>query len=1045
MKIVSTRRAAILATTLLFAACSAQKNKEAASSGGATSGSTAGGAAGPLTIESAIAKSNTSVLVTFSNPVSSGASDATNYVITPALSITAATINSVDATQVTLTTLGQDQVDYTLKVTNVKDTSGQLIDASSNTSDFTGIPASGASTDSDGDGLSDVVEQTGWDVTVTDINGNTSTRHVTSDPTLADTDGDGLTDNLEKSNGTDPRATDTDNDQLDDYTEAIVYHSNPTNQDTDGDGIMDGVELNTYGTSPLLDDTDGDNLKDKDEINNHTNPLVANVPQLGINLVGVVNVLVKVLFSDNTSFYKMNVTTLDDTNSNTAESSDSTVDTTSVSASASITAGVEADEGVPPGVKESCSATVSATAGYSDEHTTSFDSTSEATCEQQASTLQDQMQGRTVTTSSGSIGVGLKIVNNGDISFKLSNLTVTAIERDPTNHASFVTLASLVLDGAIAAGGVTLAPGDATGTLNADNVTVNPSLVEDLLANPTNLTFQVGSFDLTDQNGNNFAFLAQVTDERTALITIDYDNGVVAHYRVAANVAHNLDGSLAGVTLKQALKNILKITYTTAVNTVSGVQELIAMQDPTSLATFSYSAANRQYWVMYSDKANLVDPTVDFEDTVLHGGDDIFLAYVQDYDGDGLYDREEALYGTSDLNPDTDGDGLSDFAEVKTGWSVHVVGRTAYTAFSDPLHSDVDGDGLSDAQEKTAGTDPKLADTDGDGLNDSEDSFPLDLTKPVNQVPVVDSFTLSTSGSTITAAGSAHDPDSIGTIASASIDWGDSSTATAVSGTGANTLTFSNVTHDYSGKGIGPFTVTLTVTDNRGGVETPLATASAKPGDLTSGLLAEWLFNSGSSTVSLADSSGNGVTLSQGTDCHATETTDRKSAADDALALPDASGCDTTHTDISAAHLSFSQSFSLVAWINGSNSGNAGWIIGQQGWANLNVAASKAQFSIPGTDAVTMTDPSAVGAGWHLFVGVASLSGGNTTVTLYRDGVSVASSTQSSTTYTNPGTSVFLVATSATSGGAQYEGSLDDIRVYNRALSSDEITTLDAN
>ncbi len=77
-----------------------------------------------------------------------------------------------------------------------------------------------------------------------------------------------------------------------------------------------------------------------------------------------------------------------------------------------------------------------------------------------------------------------------------------------------------------------------------------------------------------------------------------------------------------------------------------------------------------------------------------------------DPDGDGLTNREEKQLGTDKRNPDSDGDGLMDGAEV-------------LTHKTNPLNADSDGDGLKDGEEvNTYHTDPNKADTDGDGLND---------------------------------------------------------------------------------------------------------------------------------------------------------------------------------------------------------------------------------------------------------------------------------------------------------------------------------------
>ena len=77
-----------------------------------------------------------------------------------------------------------------------------------------------------------------------------------------------------------------------------------------------------------------------------------------------------------------------------------------------------------------------------------------------------------------------------------------------------------------------------------------------------------------------------------------------------------------------------------------------------------------------------------------------------DKDNDGLTKREELELGTDPNNPDTDGDGLKDGAEVKQ-----------YN--TDPNNSDTDGDGLKDGEEVMKyKTNPLKADTDNDGLND---------------------------------------------------------------------------------------------------------------------------------------------------------------------------------------------------------------------------------------------------------------------------------------------------------------------------------------
>ena len=85
-----------------------------------------------------------------------------------------------------------------------------------------------------------------------------------------------------------------------------------------------------------------------------------------------------------------------------------------------------------------------------------------------------------------------------------------------------------------------------------------------------------------------------------------------------------------------------------------------------------------------------------------------------DDDGDGLSNLQEAAFATLPDNPDTDGDGLSDGAEVNQYGT-------------NPKLIDTDGDTLSDGLEVEQGSSPINKDTDGDGLQDNVDPDPLRL------------------------------------------------------------------------------------------------------------------------------------------------------------------------------------------------------------------------------------------------------------------------------------------------------------------------------
>lgn len=56
--------------------------------------------------------------------------------------------------------------------------------------------------------------------------------------------------------------------------EEYALGTDPQEEDTDGDGLSDGAEVNTHGTDPLSTDSDGDDMPDGWEVTNELDPLV---------------------------------------------------------------------------------------------------------------------------------------------------------------------------------------------------------------------------------------------------------------------------------------------------------------------------------------------------------------------------------------------------------------------------------------------------------------------------------------------------------------------------------------------------------------------------------------------------------------------------------------------------------------------------------------------------------------------------------------------------------------------------------------------------
>ncbi len=598
--------------------------------------------------------------------------------------------------------------------------------------------------DPDGDGLSNEIEAAGWIVRIDEGSaGQVSEREVTSSPSSADSDGDGLCDAFERIVRSDPSRADSDGDGLSDADEVMIWGSSPIHVDSDGDAagnpaFFDGSELDRYGTSPTLADTDGDGRSDFQEINqNSTHALLADLPQPELRLVGGVDLGVNVRLANGTTQDNAVSTTLSQDTESTVGKTHSVSTSTSSETSAEVTASTEVS--FPAGASVSVSASYTQTNSYMREAAMGVSKASVESAQHAYESATSKEIDEQSTLESGRIAVQLQIANAGKRTFELSNLVVTALARDRANPRTFSSVATLSLPPA--ADTITLGDGEARGPFRAE-ATVPASVVLDLLANPGALYFRPASFQLKDQTGENFEFsVGETTNNRTALLVIDYGGErPLESYRVATNVARVDGGKLAGVKLGAVLEHIIGLSpdsdagYRTTTN-AEGVRVLTQVRD---CAARQGGQGSSKFWVVMAApnesamepvSKRLLDASVHFEDRVLMPRDQVYLTFDADEDGDGVFAREERARHTSDTNPDSDGDGLSDLEEMRDGWLVH--SPLPYYAnnprvFGNPTLADADGDGLDDAAEKQKGTDPNRADTDGDGLDDSVDAEPLE-------------------------------------------------------------------------------------------------------------------------------------------------------------------------------------------------------------------------------------------------------------------------------------------------------------------------------
>ena len=940
---------------------------------------------------------------------------------------------------------------YSLKAKNASGTSeAATLDA---------VPSAGGA-DTDGDGISDADELAGYDISITRGGTALSTRHVSSDPSQKDSDGDGLSDAQERTRFTDPTKPDTDADGLSDSAEVDTWVSNPTDVDTDNDSngnsaLFDGNELSKYGTSPTLADSDGDQISDYREIielGGVFNPLIANTPRFEMSYAAAPSITLDIGQTGSNSVTSSKSSSL--SLSNTASRSSTDTQTQRFNAEVSATVGAEVSGGTG-GFNATVSASVTATVGYGTENTRSYTNDSSQATEKSAAEALEQSSVSGFELKGGKLTLGMKLKNTGDVAFTLTNLGVTALRRDRANPLSFVVIGTMGFDSGTPTS-FTLGQGESSGTLGL-TLNLAGNLAQELMADPSDLKFEFSSYDIQDANSRSFKFQNDTTNAQTALLVLDYGNGHSERFRVATNVERSA-GQIVGVKLGKVLTDTLKRNFT--VSTVSGVRVLSGLFDPTpgTNALITSASSDKTVWAVVGTNGLTITSTTNVDEIVLKAGSEVRVMLLRDVDGDKLTDSEEYFYGTSDTNPDSDSDTISDFNEVRTGWTVTTTAPVSgypKRVYPNPTTANSDSDTLSDKQEQTAGTDPRSADTDRDGTVDGADPQPLNPQVGANLTPTISNLTSSIAGSTVTFGATVTDNN----LATVSINWGDGSPATAVTATSGTPFTKQ---HTYTSSS--DYTITLTATD--AGALTATATKAVSILDITSNLLAYYKLDG-----NLNDSSGNGKNGTKAGACVFNDF-NRNNLGTSALrfnANDGGAGCLVDNLgSAQTPFLAYSQNFTYSLWIKPS-SGNDMWVFGQSStngatqWArfvlgqtedkangSVNVGVNgKASFFIPaaGGNSLLVTDPTAYSqTAWTHYAAVVSNSAGNSTVKLYKNGALIATTVKNNVTYTNPSTSSPNLMASErndnNSGQRPYLGLLDDLRVYARALAANEVAAL---
>jgi chitodextrinase len=237
----------------------------------------------------------------------------------------------------------------------------------------------------------------------------------------------------------------------------------------------------------------------------------------------------------------------------------------------------------------------------------------------------------------------------------------------------------------------------------------------------------------------------------------------------------------------------------------------------------------------------------------------------------------------------------------------------------------------------------------------------------------------------------------------------------------------------YADSGLSPatsYSYTVTASDPAGNVSAPSAPLNATTSAFVSGLVAAYSFNEGSGTV-VHDGSGSG---NDGTISGATWNAAGKFGA--ALAFSGSGQATVPHT----ASLNLSSSFTLSAWvkptslsgyqtilIKESTAGCSYWLqtVGNQISGGFNNGAGCSEHA-------TTTANIPVGTWSHIVVVFDDV--GNT-FRLYLNGVLISSQTETGTVSTN--TQALVLG--QTVWGERWLGLIDEVRIYNRALSQAEV------
>jgi len=315
-----------------------------------------------------------------------------------------------------------------------------------------------------------------------------------------------------------------------------------------------------------------------------------------------------------------------------------------------------------------------------------------------------------------------------------------------------------------------------------------------------------------------------------------------------------------------------------------------------------------------------------------------------------------------------------------------------------------------------------------------------------NKLPSI-TYSLELAIDTVTLTASVTDSD--GSIESVIVDWGDGEQDTVTSD-------FASISLSHSYADFSTYSFSISATDNAAGVTTQTEDleVTAFP---TEGLLAEFTeFIRVPSERKMQDSSGNDNNgfLNTSNSQELETATDRFGFSEKAIDFrgQDAgqSSVAEVRSDTESGNLNYNDALSLALWTNG----GSGYLIGPKDTtrvfnsAGLVKSGSELSFEVPlanNEEGYSLTDSTETTGAWVFYVVTIERTGSSANLKLYKNAVLVNEDSFAEPELLLTGNPIIVGARAnytGGGGGSDFQGVLDDIRIYDRALVASEINSL---